>query len=320
MRELTLVDAIKEAYIEELDRDERVYMVGQDIQGGIFPHTMELVERFGPDRIVDTPIAESGMFGTAFGSALAGYRPIVDFMFGNFLYVTASEVMVTAAQQYFMHGSQTPIPMVITAGVGTTMQLGNDHAVPPKAPLLHQPGLKYCFPSTPYDAKGLMKSAIRDNNPVVMFWHMGMMMDRGPVPEEDYVIPLGEAEVKREGKDVTVLANGLMLKYALQVADTLKDEIDIEIVDPRSFRPFDLDAVLTSLDKTGHLVVVDEDFYSCGWAADVAAQVIEHGFDMLDAPILRVAIDDVPIPGGVLEPVVCPTPEKIEAAVRRVFA
>jgi pyruvate dehydrogenase E1 component beta subunit len=153
-----------------------------------------------------------------------------------------------------------------------------------------------------------------------MFWHMGLMMDRGPVPEEDYIVPLGEANVVREGNDVTVLANGLMLKYALEVAKNLEGEIDLEIVDPRSFRPFDLDTVLKSLEKTGHLVVVDEDFYSCGWAADVAAQVVEHGFDLLDAPILRVAIDDVPIPGGVLEPVICPSPEKIEAAIRRVFA
>ncbi len=320
MREITLIDAIKEAYQEELRRDEAVYMIGQDIRGGIFPHSMELVQEFGSDRIVDTPIAECGMFGTAMGSAMVGKRPIVDFMFGNFTYYAAGEVMVTAAQQHFMHGSQTAMPMVITAAVGTTMQLGNDHAVVPKAPLIHQPGVKYCFPSTPADAKGLMKASVRDNNPVIMFWHMGLMMDRGPVPEdEDFIIPLGVSEVKREGTDVTLVANGLMYKYANEVAEKLEGEISVEIVDPRSFVPLDMDTIIASLAKTNHMVIADEDYYNCGWAGECMARVIEQGFDYLDAPIERVCVDDVPIPGGTLEPLVCPTPDKIEAAIRRVI-
>ena len=320
LRELPLIEAIKEAYIEEMERDDSVFMVGQDIRGGIFPNTTGLVDKFGEDRIVDTPISETGMFGTAYGSALAGFRPIVDFMFGGFSYVAGSEVLVTLGQQYFLHGSQTPMPMVITAGVGAGGGLANDHSLMPRADFLHHPGLKYVFPSTPYDAKGLLKSAIRDDNPVVFFWHLAQMMDRGPVPEEDYVIPLGVGEIKREGTDVTVLANGMMYNHAKKVARDIEDKISVEIFDLRSFEPFDLDMLLKSVEKTGHLVVVDEDYRNCGFAAEVSAQVVEHGFDLLDAPIVRVTNENMPIPGGVLEPLALPTPEKIEAAIRQVLA
>jgi pyruvate dehydrogenase E1 component beta subunit len=320
MRELPLIEAIREAYVEEMNADENVYMVGQDIRGGIYPHTKDLVDDYGPDRIVDTPISEVGMFGCAFGSALVGYRPIVDFMFGGFAYVAGSEVLVTLGQQYFLHGSQTPVPLVITAGVGTGMGLANDHSLLPRADLIHHPGVKYVFPSTPYDAKGLMKSAIRDNNPVVCFWHFAQMMDRGPVPEEEYTVPIGVGEIKRSGSDVTVFANGLQYKNALKAAEQLDGEISVEIYDPRSFEPFDLDLLLKSLEKTNHLVVVDEDYRRCGFAAEVMAQVVEHGFDLLDAPVERVTLENTPIPGGVLEPVVCPSPDKIEAAIRRVLA
>lgn len=320
MRELPLIEAIREAYVEELGHDDKVFMIGQDIRGAIYPHTKDLVNEFGEDRIIDTPIAETGMFGTAYGAALAGYRPIVDFMFGGFTYVAGSEVMVTLGQQYFLHGSQTPMPMVITAGVGSGMRLANDHALLPKADLIHHPGLKYVFPSTPYDAKGLMKSAIRDNNPVFCFWHLNQMMDRGPVPEEEYFIPIGVGDIKREGTDITVVANGLMYNLVKKVAEKLEGEISVEIYDPRSFEPFDLDLLLKSIEKTNHLVIVDEDYENCGFAAEITARVVAKGFDLLDSHIERVCIENTPIPGGVLEPIVCPTPEKIEAAIRRVLA
>jgi pyruvate dehydrogenase E1 component beta subunit len=320
MRELPLIEAIKEAFIEEMERDEKVFIVGQDIRGAIYPHTEGLVDRFGKDRIVDTPIAETAMFGVGFGAALAGYRPIVDFMFGGFTYVAGSEVLVTLGQQYFLHGSQTPVPLVITAGVGSGMRLANDHSLLPKADLIHHPGLKYVFPSTPYDAKGLMKAAIRDDNPVVCYWHLGMMMDRGPVPEEDYIVPLGVGEIKRAGSDITVFANGLMYKLVLEVAEKLEGEISVEIYDPRSFEPFDLAMLLKSVEKTGHLLVVDEDYERCGFAAEVIAQVVKEGFDLLDAPIERLCMSNTPVPGGYLEPLVQPTPAKIEAAIRRVLA
>lgn len=322
MREITLIDAIREAYEEEMRRDESVFLVGQDIRGAIFPHTKGLVEEFGPDRVVDTPIAESGMYGVAFGAAQEGFRPIVDFMFGGFSYVTFSECSVTTGQYYFLHGSQHPLPLVMTAGVGTGQRLANDHAMSIHGTFAHHPGIKVAMPSTPYDAKGMFKAAIRDNNPVMIPWHMGIMMLKGDVPEvdEDYVVPLGVADVKRKGSDVTVLANSLQLQHALQVADSLDGELSVEVIDPRSFVPFDIDTVLTSLEKTNRLVVVDEDWESGGFAATVSARIMEQGFDLLDAPVTRVTLPNMPVPGGYMEEYVAPNPERIEAAIRAVCA
>ena len=318
MSELTLIKAIHEAIAEEMRLDDTVFMVGQDIRGGIFPHTKGLVQEFGEERIVDTPLAETAMFGTAFGAAQEGFRPIVDFMFGGFSYVAFSECSVTTGQYYFLHGSQRSLPLVMTAAVGTGMRLANDHAMSVHGTFAHHPGIKVAMPSTPYDAKGLFKAAIRDNNPVMIPWHMGTMMLRGEVPDEDYIVPLGKADIKRAGTDVTVLANALQLQHALQVAEKLKDEISIEVIDPRSFVPFDMETLLTSLAKTNRLVIVDEDWESGGFAATVSARVVEQAFDLLDAPILRVTMPNMPVPGGYMEEYVRPTPEKIEAAVRKV--
>jgi pyruvate/2-oxoglutarate/acetoin dehydrogenase E1 component len=322
MREITLIDAIREAIEEEMRADESVFMVGQDIRGAIFPHTKGLVDEFGPDRIVDTPLAESGMYGVAFGAAQEGLRPIVDFMFGGFTYVTFSEVSVTTGQYHFLHGSQHALPLVITAGVGTGQRLANDHAMSIHGTFAHHPGIKVAMPSTPYDAKGLFKAAIRDNNPVVIPWHMGIMMLKGAVPEleEDYIVPLGSADVKRVGSDVTVLANSLQLQHALEVAEKLAGEISVEVIDPRSFVPFDMETLLISLEKTNRLVVVDEDWESGGFASTVSARVMEQGFDLLDAPVLRVTLPNMPVPGGYMEEYVAPNPERIEAAIRQVMA
>jgi pyruvate dehydrogenase E1 component beta subunit len=322
MREITFIDAIREAYEEEMRRDESVFIVGQDVRGAIFPHTKGLVDEFGPERIVDTPIAESGMYGVAFGAAQEGMRPVVDFMFGGFSYVTFSECSVTTGQYHFLHGSQHALPLVITAGVGTGQRLANDHAMSIHGTFAHHPGIKVAMPSTPYDAKGMFKAAIRDNNPVVIPWHMGIMMLKGEVPEpgDDYVVPLGLADVKREGSDVTVLANSLQLQHALKVADKLEGEISVEVIDPRSFVPFDMETVLRSLEKTNRLVVVDEDWESGGFAATVSARVMEQGFDLLDAPVTRVTLPNMPVPGGYMEEYVAPNPERIEAAVRAVCA
>jgi pyruvate dehydrogenase E1 component beta subunit len=320
MRTVTLIDAIKEAYQEELRRDESVFLVGQDIRGAIFPHTKGLVEEFGPERILDTPIAESGMYGAAFGAAQEGMRPVVDFMFGGFSYVTFSECSVTTGQYYFLHGSQHPLPITITAGVGTGQRLANDHAMSIHGTFAHHPGIKVAMPSTPYDAKGMFKAAIRDDNPVVIPWHMGIMMLKGEIPDEEYVVPLGVADVKREGSDVTVLANSMQLQHALKVAEKLQGEFSVEVIDPRSFVPFDIDTVLQSLEKTNRLVVVDEDWESGGFAATVSARIMEQGFDLLDAPVTRVTIPNMPVPGGYMEEYVAPNPEKIEAAIRAVCA
>jgi pyruvate dehydrogenase E1 component beta subunit len=320
MRTITLIEAIKEAYQEEMRRDDAVFMVGQDIRGGIFPHTKGLVKEFGPDRILDTPIAESGMYGAAFGAAQEGLRPIVDFMFGGFSYVTFSECSVTTGQYYFLHGSQQSLPIVMTAGVGTGQRLANDHAMSIHGTFAHHPGIKVAMPSTPYDAKGMFKAAIRDNNPVMIPWHMGIMMLKGEVPEEDYIVPLGVADVKREGTDCTVLANSMQLQNALKVAEKLEGDISVEVIDPRSFVPFDIETVLTSLEKTNRLVVVDEDWESGGFAATVSARIMEQGFDLLDAPVTRVTLPNMPVPGGYMEEYVAPNPEKIEAAIRAVCA
>jgi pyruvate/2-oxoglutarate/acetoin dehydrogenase E1 component len=320
MVEMTYVDAIKSAIQQEMRADEKVFMVGQDIRGAIYPHSKGLVQEFGEDRIIDTPMSEFGMFGTGFGAALAGYRPIVDFMFGACTFAAGEQLLIQLGQQYFLHGSKTPVPLTIMGAAGTGKRLANDHAYIPRGELLHRPGLKYVFPSTPADAKGLMASAIRDNNPVFFYYHYDLLMDRGEVPEGEHYVPLGSADVKREGSDITILANGLMYKHAMQVADKLEGEISVEVVDPRSFEPFDLDTLMKSLEKTNHLVIVDEDHARCGFASEVMAQVFEHGFDLLDAPVERVCIDNVPIPGGYMEPTVVPTPEKVEAAVRRVLA
>jgi pyruvate/2-oxoglutarate/acetoin dehydrogenase E1 component len=320
MRTITLIEAIREAYQEEMRADESVFLVGQDIRGAIFPHTKGLVEEFGPDRIVDTPIAESGMYGVAFGAAQEGMRPVVDFMFGGFSYVTFSECSVTTGQYHFLHGSQHALPLVITAGVGTGQRLANDHAMSIHGTFAHHPGIKVAMPSTPYDAKGMFKAAIRDNNPVVIPWHMGIMMLKGEVPEidEDYIVPLGVADVKREGSDVTVLANSLQLQHALKVAEKLEGEISVEVIDPRSFVPFDMETLLRSLEKTNRLVVVDEDWESGGFAATVSARIMEQGFDLLDAPVIRVTLPNMPVPGGYMEEYVAPNPERIEAAIRAV--
>jgi pyruvate dehydrogenase E1 component beta subunit len=243
-------------------------------------------------------------------------------MFGGFSYVTFSEASVTTGQYHFLHGSQHPLPLVITAGVGTGQRLANDHAMSIHGTFAHHPGIKVAMPSTPYDAKGMFKAAIRDNNPVVIPWHMGIMMQKGEVPDvgEDYVVPLGVADVKREGSDVTVLANSLQLQHALEVAERLAGEISVEVIDPRSFVPFDMETLLNSLEKTNRLVVVDEDWESGGFAATVSARVMEQGFDLLDAPVLRVTLPNMPVPGGYMEEYVAPNPERIEAAIREVCA
>ncbi len=320
MRELTLPEAIREAYIEEMKADSKVFMVGQDVRGGAWPSTGGLVQMFGEDRILDTPISETAMFGAAFGAAMMGYRTIVDFMFAGLSYVAASEILQQAAQYYFLHGGQVPVPIVITGVAGGGGKLANEHSMTPNGLFLHHPGIKVVFPSTPYDAKGLMKAAIRDNNPVVMFWHVAAIAEKGPVPEEEYIIPLGVAEVKREGADVTVVATGQVVKCALAAADALDGEISVEVIDPRTLEPLDLDAILRSLEKTNRLVIVDEDTERCGFASELMAQVVEKGFDLLDAPMVRVCNRNLPIPGGYLEPLVLPNVDRVIAGIREVTA
>ncbi|HEX2531216.1 MAG TPA: transketolase C-terminal domain-containing protein [Burkholderiaceae bacterium] len=317
-REITLCEAIREAYIEEMRRDENVFLLGISIQAGTFPHTKNLCDEFGVHRIVDTPLAEPAMLGCAMGAAQEGMRPVLDFMYAGFSYFAGSEVFLQAGQYHSLHGSQHPLPMVMVGTCGVGRRVGNEHATLPYGMIIHHPGVKTCMPSTPYDAKGLMKAAIRDNNPVFFLWHTNLMMQKGHVPEGDYIVPLGLADVKREGTDVTVLASGQQVHFALKVAEKLKDEIGIEVVDARSFEPFDLDTLLKSIEKTSRLVIVDEDFERGGFAAEVSAQVMEHGYDLLDAPVKRVCHPNIPVPGGYIDVYTMPTPERIEEAVREI--
>jgi pyruvate/2-oxoglutarate/acetoin dehydrogenase E1 component len=320
VREITLCDAIREAYQEEMRRDDRIVMFGTSIQAPTFPHTKGLAEEFGEGRVLDTPIAEPAMTGCAMGAAQEGLRPIVDYMYAGFSYYAASEAFIQTGQYYFVHGSQLSLPMVMVGTCGVGRRVGNEHSMLPYGSLIHLPGVKVCMPSTAYDAKGLMKAAIRDNNPVFFLWHTSMMMQKGPVPSEDYIVPLGLADIKRAGTDVTVLASGFQVGNALKVAEALSKEVSVEVIDPRSFEPFDRETLLRSLAKTGRLVVVDEDFERGGFAAEVLAQVMEHGYNLLDAPVKRVCHPHFPIPGGYIDVYTMPTRERIEAAIREVLA
>jgi pyruvate dehydrogenase E1 component beta subunit len=320
MRQLTYLEAIREAMAEEMRRDERVFLLGESVRGGSYEHTAGLVDEFGPERVMDTPLAETAISGAGVGSALAGYRPIVELMFADFMYVAADEIFLKAAQWRFLHGGQTTMPVVFMMAAGGGLQLSNEHSRIPEALVLHHPGLKLVVPSNPYDAKGLLKTAVRSEDPVIYFWHKAIMGMKGQVPEEEYTLPFGRAEVKRVGEDVTVVAVSNMVNHVLRLAgDLAKEGISLEVIDPRTLEPFDLEAVLRSLEKTNRLVIVDEDTERCGFAGELMAQVMEHGFDLLDAPAKRVAAANSPIAGGFLEQHVLPGRERIEAAIRAVL-
>jgi pyruvate/2-oxoglutarate/acetoin dehydrogenase E1 component len=314
-REITLTEAIREAYVDEMRRDDRVLMLGTSIRAGTFPHTKDLVDEFGKERILDTPLAETAMAGAAMGAALEGLRPIVDFMYAGFSYMAASELFIQSGQYHFLHGSQHPMPFVMVGTCGIGRRVANEHAILPYGTVMHHPGIKVCMPSTPYDAKGLMKAAIRDNNPVLYLWNTTMMMQKGHVPEEDYVIPLGVADIKRDGDDVTILASGFQVGNALEVAEKLAGRVSVEVLDPRSFEPFDRDTLLRSIEKTSRLVIVDDDYERGGFASEVMAQVMEYGYDLLDAPAVRICHPHMPIPGGYIDVYTMPTSDRIEAAV-----
>jgi pyruvate dehydrogenase E1 component beta subunit len=320
MGQLAYVQAIQQALVEEMQQDEKVFIVGESVQGGTFGTTTGLVHQFGPDRVMDTPISETAIAGTGIGAAMMGYRPVVDFMFADFMFVAGDEIFLKAAQWRFIHGGKPRLPVVFMAAVGGGLMLANEHSQVPTGPILHSPGLKLAVPSNPYDAKGLLKTAIRDNNPVCYFYHKTLIMMTGEVPEEEYTIPFGVADVKKEGTDVTVVAVSAMVNHALAVADELEGKISVEVIDPRTLEPLDLDTVLKSVEKTGRLVIVDEDTERCGFAGELCAQVVEKAFDLLDAPVKRVCAANVPIAGGYLEKHVLPQPAQIKTAVENVMS
>jgi pyruvate/2-oxoglutarate/acetoin dehydrogenase E1 component len=316
LREITYRQAINEALHEEMERDESVFILGESVCREQWDTHQGLVQRFGRARIRDTAISEAAIVGAAVGAALAGYRPIADIMFSDFLFCAADETLNQAATHRFSNGGKTSVPMVIKTAIGGYGSGGPMHSQCPEGFLWHRPGLKIAMPSTSYDAKGLLKAAIRDNNPVVFLFHKLLLDAKGEVPEDEYVVPLGSADIKREGSDVTVVATSYMVRMALDVADRLEsDGISTEVVDIRTLEPLDLGTIVESVEKTGRVVVVDEDVSRCGVTAEIALRIMEAVSRPLLGPVKRVAAANLPIPAGHLERSVLPKPQDIADAI-----
>jgi len=320
-RELTLSQAVNEALAEELRRDPTVFVIGEDVAeaGTPFKVLSGLVEEFGAERIMDSPISEAGISGLALGAAMTGMRPVVDIMFGDFMTLVMDQLANQAAKIHYMSGGRLSAPLTIRTTLGATRRSAAQHSQSLHALVAHIPGLKVVLPATPYDAKGLFKSAIRENNPVVVFEDKMMFAVKGPVPEEEYILPLGVADVKREGEDVTIVATSSMVYVALEAAEQLaSDGISAEVVDPRTIVPLDRETLVASARKTGRAIVVDEGHRSYGVGAELAALIAEEAFYHLDAPVRRLCAMDVPIPfSPVLEDLTVPTPDDVATEARR---
>lgn len=335
-RRLTIAEALREAVAEEMRRDESVFLLGEDIGieggfGGAFGVYLGLVEEFGHERLIDTPISEKAIAGAAVGAALMGMRPIADMQYADFLFECMDELVNQAAKMRYMSGGKLSVPMVMRAPVGTTNR-GAQHGQCPESYFVHVPGLKVVCVSDAYHAKGLLKSAVRDDNPVLVFEHKLLYGSKGrqqaggfdltaEVPEEEYLVPIGQAVVKRPGRDVTVVATHISLYRSLAAAEELAagDGIECEVIDPLTLLPLDTETLWASVRKTGRLVIVHEDTLTGGWGAEVAARAADECLFSLEAPIKRVATHDVPLPfAPVMEQAVVPSVERIAAAVREV--
>jgi pyruvate dehydrogenase E1 component beta subunit len=319
MAQKAYIQAINEALREEMERDESVFIIGEDVQAGVFRASTGLVQQFGTDRVMDTPLAETAVAGAALGAAMAGYRPVADFMFADFMWCAADEVFLKAAKWHFIHGGKVNLPMVLFACIGGYARIGPEHSQCPESVVMHTPGLKLAVPSTPYDAKGLLKTAIRDNNPVVFFYHKRLLGLPGEIPDEEYTVPLGKADIKREGTDVTVVATSYQAQQTIKVAEEIKDRVSVEVVDPRTLEPLDIDTIVESVQKTGRAVIVDEDTLRGGVGAEIGMQIMERAFDSLDAPVGRVGAANYPIAGGYMEQYVLPQPKDIVDAIDAVM-
>jgi len=300
MKNLTYIDAVKEAIAEEMERDPRVYLIGEDvdIDGGVWNESMGLLERFGADRVVGTPISESAFTGLAAGSALAaGLRPVVEFMYGDFIHVAMDQVADQIAKARLMFGNQPQMPVVLrlcACGVGT--REAAQHSQQLEAWFAHLPGFRVVMPSTPEDGKGLMKSAIRSDDPIVFLECRQVYYEEGPVPEGEYTIEIGKSKLLREGKDVTLLTYGYACVKAMQAAENLAGKLDVEVIDLRTLKPLDMEAILSSVAKTGHVVVAQEAPGVCSIGSEVISRITGEGFDYLDAPPVLACSKDVPIP------------------------
>jgi acetoin:2,6-dichlorophenolindophenol oxidoreductase subunit beta len=317
MREILFNAAINEAMHEEMARDETVYLIGEECGQCTWGTSNGLIERFGTERIRNSAISEAAIIGSSVGAAMAGYRPVANMMFADFIMCGADELLHKAAKWRFAHGGKINIPLVIRGPIGGYSGIGPEHSQCMESLVWRTPGLKIAIPSTPYDAKGLLKTAIRDNNPVVYLEHKNLMGSTGPVPEEEYTIPFGVAEVKKAGSDVTVIATGYLVSITLQVVELLEQEqgLSAEVIDPRTLEPLDLEALISSVKKTKHVVIVDEDTMRCGPGAEIGMQIMENAFDFLDAPIKRVGAANYPIAGAYLEQFILPQPQDIADAL-----
>lgn len=319
-REITLGQAVREALAEEMRRDPGVFILGEDVAeaGTPFKVLSGLVEEFGPDRVMDTPISEPGFTGIALGAAMTGMRPVVDIMFGDFLTLVMDQVVNQAAKVHYMSGGKLKAPLVVRTTLGATRRSAAQHSQSLHAWVSHVPGLKVALPSTPYDAKGLLKTAIRDDSPVIVFEDKMNWGNKGFVPAEEYLLPFGVADVKRAGEDVTIVATSSMVLAALEAAALLEAEgIDAEVVDPRTTVPLDVETLVRSAAKTGRVIVVDEGHRGYGVTGEIAAAITEGAFYHLDAPVQRLGALDVPVPfSPVLEDQTVPTSESIAERAR----
>ena len=324
MRSITLSQAVNEAIAEEMRLDSSVFLIGEDVAeaGTPFKITSGLVEEFGTERGIDTPISEPGFMGLAVGAAMTGSRPIVDIMFGDFLFLIMDQLCNQAAKAHYMSGGKLNVPLVVRTNLGATRRSAAQHSQSLHALVSHIPGLKIAMPSSAYEAKGLLKTAIRDDNPVVIFEDKLMYQDKADVPEDEYLIPFGEAAVLQEGNQVTLIGTSSMRQVCEEAALILSDEkISVEIIDPRTLVPLDEKTILNSAKKTGRVVVVDEGHQNFGVTAEIASRISEKAFYYLDAPVIRMGAMDVPVPfSPVLEDLTVPTAEKVASNARKIIA
>jgi pyruvate dehydrogenase E1 component beta subunit len=321
MKETRYIRAITEALSEEMARDENVFVIGEDVggPGGAFSATKDLLEKFGKERVWDTPISESAIVGLAIGAATQGLRPVVEIMFMDFLTVCMDQIVNQMAKMRYMFGGMYQLPMVIRAPCGGGLNAGPQHSQCLEAWFAHVPGLKVVMPATPYDVKGLLKTSIRDDNPILFIENKALYAMKGEVPEEEYLIPIGKADVKRIGKDVTIVATSRMVHQSLEAAKVLASEgVEAEVIDLRTISPFDKETIFRSIEKTSRLVIAHEAVKAFGIGAEIAAVVSEEMIDCLDAPILRVGAPFVPVPFN-LEKFYLPNAEDVIQAVKRVM-
>jgi acetoin:2,6-dichlorophenolindophenol oxidoreductase subunit beta len=315
VRELTYGEAVREAIAEEMRRDPTVFVIGEDVAeaGHPFKVLLGLVQEFGTQRIIDTPISEPGYAGIGVGAAMTGMRPIVDIMFGDFITLTMDQMVNQAAKAHYMSGGKIKVPIVFRTTLGATRRSAAQHSQSLQAWVSHVPGLKVALPATPHDAKGLMKTAIRDDSPVIIFEDKMMYRMKGPVPEGDYTIPLGVADVKRAGTDITIVATSSMVQVALGAAKLLDEQgISAEVIDPRTTAPLDKETLIASAKKTSRALVVDEGYERYGVTAEIASVIADGAFYHLDAPVRRMGAMDVPVPfSPVLEDLTVPTEKTV---------